>query len=62
MTVRMSSDVQRTINRYDTKENWEKYNPVLLKGEIVVEENQTSVKMKCGNGIDKYMDLKYISF
>ncbi len=47
-------------NRYDTKANWTTANPVLNKGEIVVETDGDKAKLKCGDGVSPYNDLAYI--
>ena len=47
-------------NRYDTKENWTTANPVLNKGEIVIETNAGKARLKCGDGVNHYNDLEYI--
>lgn len=47
-------------NRYDTKENWTTANPVLNKGEIVIETDAGKARLKCGDGVNHYNDLEYI--
>lgn len=51
----------RLIQRNDSAENWQKNNPVLLKGEMAVETNGdgTKVKVKYGDGKTAYNDLPY---
>lgn len=48
-------------NRYDTKENWLKVNPVLAQGEFVVEFDNGGFSVKVGDGNTAYKDLKYVS-
>ncbi|MCM1296228.1 MAG: hypothetical protein NC311_11860, partial [Muribaculaceae bacterium] len=45
--------------RNDTAANWKAANPVLLKGEVGI-ENDTR-KIKIGNGISTWTKLKYVS-
>ena len=47
--------------RYDTTENWNKFNPVLQKGEMVVEVGGGKCYLKVGNGSNKYSELGYIT-
>lgn len=47
-------------NRYDTKENWTTANPILNKGEIVIETDAGKARLKCGDGVNHYNDLEYI--
>ena len=49
----------KNIQRYDTKANWEKFNPVLEKGELVLEDNEGTIKQKVGDGVTSYTDLPY---
>lgn len=49
------------INRYDTKENWLRVNPILEQGEFVVEFDNGGFSVKVGDGSTNYKDLKYIS-
>ena len=48
-------------NRYDSKENWLKVNPVLAQGEFVVEFDNGGFSVKVGDGNTAYKDLKYVS-
>lgn len=48
-------------NRYDTKENWLRVNPILEQGEFVVEFDNGGFSVKVGDGSTNYKDLKYIS-
>ena len=48
-------------NRYDTKANWTTANPILNKGEIVIEVDGSVCRLKCGNGTSNYNDLDYIT-
>lgn len=43
--------------RYDIKENWERYNPILLKGEVAYETDGEQYKI--GDGINDWKSLKY---
>lgn len=43
--------------RYDTKANWEKFNPVLLKGEVGYEEDGEQYKV--GDGVRPWKELPY---
>lgn len=47
-------------NRYDTKANWTTANPVLNKGEIVIEVDDGKARLKSGDGVSHYNDLAYI--
>ena len=50
----------RLLQRNDTKANWESVNPVLLKGEIGIELNETGLpKFKVGDGKTAWNDLPY---
>lgn len=49
----------KNIQRYDTKTNWEKFNPVLEKGELVFEDNEGTIKQKVGDGVTSYTNLPY---
>lgn len=51
----------KNIQRYDTKTNWEKFNPVLEKGELVFEDNEGTIKQKVGDGTNKYSSLSYLN-
>lgn len=55
-----NSDGSITL-RKDTKANWESVNPVLEDGELVVEIDGNTFKLKVGNGTSKYISLPYIS-
>ena len=44
----------------DTRENWVSKNPILLEGEIGIEQiDEKNVKIKFGNGKDSYISLPY---
>lgn len=45
--------------RYDTKENWERNDPVLLSGELAIESDTSMAKI--GNGHSRYTLLPYMS-
>ena len=46
----------------DTRENWLSKNPVLLEGEIGIEQiDEKNVKIKFGNGKDGYISLPYFA-
>lgn len=47
--------------RYDTKANWEKFNPILDKGEMIVEQDNGKCYLKVGDGKSKYSNLEYIA-
>ena len=47
-------------HRTDTLANWEKFNPVLAKGEIVIVNDGDTVKLKAGDGAKKFTSLPYI--
>ena len=60
----------RISQKYDTLENWESNNPVLLKGEIALVEvssnnnlvhNAPTVLMKVGDGESTFSELEYSS-
>ena len=44
--------------RHDTTENWEKANPILLKGEVGVETDREK-RIKIGDGITEWVNLPY---
>ena len=46
--------------KYDSYENWIKYNPILLKGEVAIESDNNITRIKVGDGITHYIDLPYI--
>ena len=48
----------RLITRNDTSTNWNNTNPVLIKGEIVLETD--TLKLKVGDGINSYDSLPYV--
>ena len=48
----------RLITRNDTSTNWSTSNPVLIKGEIVLEID--TLKLKVGDGINSYDALPYV--
>lgn len=48
----------RIKNRRDTKEVFEKNNPLLYDGELCIEQDTN--KLKCGDGVTRYIDLPYI--
>lgn len=54
--------VVRLQIRHDTKQNWEKYNPILASGELGVETNNTSIpnRLKVGDGQHKWLELDYM--
>ena len=56
----ISNNDGKNIHRYDTKANWTKYNPILAKGELVVEDDNGNIKQKIGNGSSNYISLPYI--
>lgn len=48
--------------RYDTITNWNKFNPILEKGEPVISiESNNKLKMKIGDGVNPFQKLKYLS-
>lgn len=55
----------RICQKYDTEENWNSSNPILLKGEMVFVEskgldNKSAYKIKVGDGKSHYRELPYI--
>ena len=48
----------RIQSRRDTKENWLKYDPILLEGEVGYEIDTNLQKI--GNGVDSYSNLEYV--
>lgn len=55
------NDDGSVLLRKDTKANWTSVNPVLEDGELVIEVDGTTRKLKCGDGVTKYTSLPYIS-
>ncbi len=52
----------KTNIRYDSIANWNKYNPILEKGEPVISiESNGNLKMKVGDGVNPFQKLKYLS-
>ena len=48
--------------RRDTTQNWYELNPILADGEIGIEQlDDKKVKLKIGNGVDRYADLEYFA-
>lgn len=47
-------------HRYDTKENWEKTNPILARGELGIEMEYGLAKLKVGDGATSWNGLDYI--
>lgn len=47
----------RIKNKYDTQENWENNNPVLLKGEIAFVIKNSDIDFKIGDGQTVFRDL-----
>lgn len=56
------TEITRAYQRVASTESWAKHNPVLEEGEIGVEISGTVVKVKVGNGVDKWADLTYVSY
>lgn len=51
----------KVLLRRDTEENWNKYNPILKKHEIVkIFLNNNESKFKVGDGISKYSELPFV--
>lgn len=50
----------RINQKIDTTERWEQYNPVLLNGEFGIERCGDYCKIKIGNGVDPWLNLKYL--
>lgn len=46
--------------RYDTKENWELYNPILEQGELAIETEGEVRNLKCGDGKKDWENLEYV--
>jgi len=44
----------RIAQRYDTLNNWQLSDPVLLNGEIAVVSSGNYIKFKIGNGISSF--------
>lgn len=62
MGVFMSENIlsTRIKNKIDTSINWEKNNPILLAGEIVVvKTNDGKIRFKVGDGEKKYNQLPF---
>ena len=52
----------RIRNKRDTNNNFEKNDPVLLNGEIVIVDHETDgTKIKIGDGVNKYSSLPYFN-
>ena len=55
----------RIKSRRDTKTSWAESNPLLYDGELAIEMDDNSsklkLKMKCGDGITRWNDLPYIT-
>lgn len=57
----------RLLTRYDSMENWQAENPVLLEGEMGIsllagqDGAKDSLLIKVGNGTDNYNDLPFVS-
>lgn len=52
----------KTKIRYDTETNWSRVNPLLDKGEIIIAISENgSQKIKCGDGVQRYNNLPFIS-
>lgn len=48
--------------RRDTTQNWYELNPILADGELGIEQlDDKKVKLKIGNGVDRYADLEYFA-
>lgn len=49
--------------RNDTYQNWIEKNPILSKGEVAIElqEDDSRVKLKVGNGVSTYIELPYFN-
>lgn len=50
----------RIKQRIDSAENWEKVDPVLMKGELAVAELSGFPKLKVGDGTKRFSQLDYI--
>ncbi len=47
--------------RHDTKDNWELHNPTLAIGEVAVEIDGSTRKIKIGNGLTDWNNLPYMT-
>lgn len=52
----------KILIKRDTKENWEKYNPVLREGELVCVITDYGVAWKKGDGISHYKNLSEVKW
>ena len=60
MTPKVRSMKGRVLNRVDTSENWATINPILLKGEMGIEEDTGLFKV--GTGTRRWNDLTYRNY
>lgn len=51
----------KTVIRYDTLDNWNKFNPILEKSELIAVTNNKEIKLKVGDGVSKFNVLPFIS-
>ena len=50
----------KTLNRIDTKTNWEAFNPVLAIGEMGIEKDGLLQNIKIGDGVTPWNSLQYM--
>lgn len=55
----MSNILVKMVQRTDTSERWETYNPVLMKGEIGYDTDKKAIKI--GDGVSKWKELSFYS-
>lgn len=56
----VQSDNGSNCLRYDTLEEWERVNPVLEYGELVIVKDNGKLKLKAGDGETAFNDLGYV--
>lgn len=49
----------RIGQRRDTHSNWLKYDPTPINGEIILVDIEDEIRVKIGNGVDKYSALPF---
>lgn len=58
----MGTEIKTRLRlRKDTLENWSKFNPVLLDGELALVETEDGVKMKLGDGSTAFNNLPWFN-
>jgi len=62
ITTEFNIDIDQTpITKYDTESNWITEDPIPREGEIITSKVDNEIRLKVGDGINRFSDLPYIS-